>query len=421
MEFPVPSLILSTTLRKGSPPTGNFRFESVKYNVDKNQRIKQTLMETKARRAEMDVCVYDLKIIANKLSKAKSEKIDRMFLEAKWIYNYSLSLEDAFSCSSKIRSVPVMVFNPETQKCDISENREISMGSQILQSCVDQSKRNIVNLSKSRKAGLKIGKLKFSKEVKRIHLKQYRTTFDVKNKKVRIQGIGWIKTKGNQQIQGEIACADLVRRGDGYHVLVTCYKDKVDEERSGEVGVDLGIKDTVTLSDGRKFNVKFDYPERLKIEQKRLSRKVKGSRNYVKNVNRILKLHQRWSNQKDDAANKLVSKLKRFERVVFQDENIKGWQEEWFGKQVSMGILGRIKARLKRLATSEMVDRYEPTTKRCHKCGSNVDLSLNDRVFKCHCGYEEDRDIKAAQYMLERKNIRQFEPTGRRGLPSCSS
>lgn len=389
--------------------------------MEKNLKIKQTLMETKARRANMDVCVYDLKVLSNKLSNAKSEKIDRMFLEAKWIYNYSLSLKDSFSCSTKIRSVPVMIFNPETQKCDISEDREISMGSQILQSCVDQTKRNIVNLSRSKKSGLKIGKLKFSKEVKRIHLKQYKTTFDVKDKKVRVQGIGWIKTKGNHQIEGEIACADLVKRADGYHVLVICYKDRVDEEKSGEIGIDLGIKDTVTFSDGRKFNVKLEYPERLKREQKSLSRKIKGSRNYVKNVLRIRKTHQKWSNQKDDAANKLVAKLKGFERVVFQDENIKGWQEEWFGKQVSIGILGRIKARLKRLATSEMIDRYEPTTKRCHKCGRDVDLSLDDRVFKCYCGYEEDRDVKAAQYMLERKNIRKFEPTGRRGLPFCSS
>lgn len=385
--------------------------------LKKNQKIKQTLMETKVRRANMGVCVYDLKVLSNKLSNAKSEKIDRMFLEAKWIYNYSLSLKDSFSCSAKIRSVPVMVFNPETQKCDILENREIFMGSQILQSCVDQTKRNIINLSKSRKSGLKIGKLKFSKEVKRIHLKQYKTTFDVKEKKVRVQGVGWIKTKGNHQIEGEIACADLVKRGDGYHVLVTCYKDKVNEEKSGEIGIDLGIKDTVTLSDGRKFDVKFEYPEQLKREQKSLSRKIKGSRNYVKNIMRIRKLHQKWSNQKDDAANKLVGKLKSFERVVFQDENIKGWQEQWFGKQVSMGILGRIKVRLKRLTTSEMIDRYEPTTKRCHKCGRDVVLSLSDRMFECPCGYKEDRDIKAAQYMLERKNIRKFEPTGRRGSP----
>lgn len=388
---------------------------------DKNRKIKQTLTETKARRANMDVCVYDLKVIANKLSRTKLQKIDRMFLEAKWIYNYSLSLDDPFSCSCKIRSVPVMVFNPETQKCDTSENREILMGSQILQSCVDQVKRNIVNLSKSKKSGLKIGKLKFSKEIKRIHLKQHKTTFDVKEKKVRIQNVGMVKTKGNHQIQGEIACADLVKRGDGYHILVTCYKDKVNEEKSGEIGVDLGVKSTVTLSDGRKFNVKFEYPERLKREQESLSRKIKGSRNYVKNVMRIRKLHQKWSNQKDDAANKLVNKLKDYERVVFQDENIKRWQEEWFGKQVSIGILGRIKTRLKRLVTSEMIDRYEPTTKRCHKCERDVDLSLDNRVFKCYCGYEEDRDVKAAQYMIEHKNVREFEPTGRRGLPSEGS
>jgi len=369
-------------------------------------------METKARRSGMSPVVYDLKILDNKLSEEKREKIEKLFLEAKWVYNYSLSLEDPFSVSPKIKTVPVMTFNPETQKCDIPEERKLTSGSQIIQACVDRSKRNIVNLSKKKSKGGKIGRLKFSKEVNSVRLKQYRTTFNLKEGGVRIQGVGWVKTRGNHQINGEVACAEVSRRGDGFHVLVTCFLEKDTSEKLGEIGVDMGIKDTVVLSDGRKFKVEFKYPEKLRGEHKSLSRKIRGSKNYIKCLKKIRKIHQKWSNQKDDAANKLVSKLKAFKRVVFQDENIKGWQEELFGRQVSIGILGRIKARLKRLATSEMIDRYEPTTKRCHKCGKNNDLSLKDRIFKCPCGYEEDRDIKAALYMLD------FKPTGRRGLPS---
>ena len=52
-----------------------------------------------------------------------------------------------------------------------------------------------------------------------------------------------------------------------------------------------------------------------------------------------------------------------------------------------------------------MLDKYIPTTKWCPRCHKLNELSLNDRTYKCECGYQEDRDIHAAKNMLVIKNL----------------
>ena len=94
-----------------------------------------------------------------------------------------------------------------------------------------------------------------------------------------------------------------------------------------------------------------------------------------------------------------VLQTKKYKIICIQDENIKGWHEKWFGKQVQHSILGGIMSDLKRKShTLSLVDRYFPTTQLCPACNKrNEELTLNDRTFTCQCGYHEDRDIHAAK------------------------
>ena len=52
-----------------------------------------------------------------------------------------------------------------------------------------------------------------------------------------------------------------------------------------------------------------------------------------------------------------------------------------------------------------MIDKYIPTTKWCPRCHKLNELSLNDRTYKCECGYQEDRDVHSAMNMLNIKNL----------------
>ena len=84
-----------------------------------------------------------------------------------------------------------------------------------------------------------------------------------------------------------------------------------------------------------------------------------------------------------------------------QDENIKGWHKGLFGKNVQHSILGLVKAKLIKNERVIVLSSSEPTTKYCPSCRRiKRDIKLSDRIYKCSCGYEEDRDIHAARNMI---------------------
>ncbi len=134
---------------------------------------------------------------------------------------------------------------------------------------------------------------------------------------------------------------------------MTCYINKEnfkEQEKNGkEIGLDFGIKTSITTSEGEKLDVSVEESDRLKKLQKEMSRRVKGSNNRRKTVRLIQREYQKLSNQKEDKANKIVSKLKAYDRIAMQDEQISGWHKGLFGKQVQHSCLGLVKAKLKAL------------------------------------------------------------------------
>jgi len=67
--------------------------------------------------------------------------------------------------------------------------------------------------------------------------------------------------------------------------------------------------------------------------------------------------------------------------------------------------MGLVKAKLKQLPQTIILDKWIPTTKLCPKCYKKQNMSLDKRTYKCSCGYSEDRDIHSAKNMLEIKNL----------------
>ena len=67
--------------------------------------------------------------------------------------------------------------------------------------------------------------------------------------------------------------------------------------------------------------------------------------------------------------------------------------------------MGLIKSKLKKLPQTLVLDKFIPTTKWCPKCHKLNELTLDNRIYECECGYHEDRDIHAARNMLVMKNL----------------
>lgn len=178
------------------------------------------------------------------------------------------------------------------------------------------------------------------------------------------------------------------------------------------VGVDVGLKDVAVLSTGEKIaNPRHlaRSERRLKHAQRNLSRKQKGSKNREKARLKVAREHARIADQRRDGLHKLTTRLIRENQTVCVEslavKNLVrnhtlakaisdvGWSElvrqleykaDWYGR------------------TLVKIDRWYPSSKRCHACGHVLDsLPLDVRQWTClECGVRHDRDINAAKNIL---------------------
>lgn len=378
-------------------------------------------------RRQHQVCkVYECKIVEKRLNSKQREELKMLFVEGKWFYNHLLTLHK----DSSLRDINVCRIK-EVDHFDKDGNtihsklEYISAAEkQALQARMISNEMTIKSLVKSGRQ--KHGKLQYKSELTCIPLKQYGTTHVFKSfNKVKIQGIsGKILVRTGDQLQNvdELANANLVKRADGYYLKVTCFINKEnfhEQPKNGkEIGLDFGVKTSLTTSEGEKIDVTIGESERLKKLQREMFRRVKGSNNRYKTINRIQREYLKLSNKKKDKANKIVSKLKAYSTIVVQDEQIANWHKGWFGKQVQHSSLGLIKAKLKALPQTIILDKWIPTTKWCPICHRKHNVSLDERTYVCECGYAEDRDVHSAKNMLAIKYLvfqsQNFVPTEHR-------
>ena len=375
--------------------------------IAKNNKIREKGVETRKKRKSQVCRVYRVKIDFSHLNEQEKLRLKMLFVEAKWLYNNALTFmkeNDINEYDYKIQTVSG--FDKDKQPV-IHELKYLS--SQMRQSIIQGIKHNIKSLASVKKNKYKIGALRYKSEYDSINLQQYEVTYKFYDSKyIRLQGFAEkIKIEGAEQffsITGiEYANAKLLYLPDGYYIAVTTYQNKSDSKKKykSEIGIDMGIKTSITTSEGKKFKVLIGESERLKKCQRALARKKKGSSNRYKVKKLLRKAYQKLINKKRDAANKIIHELLKHERVYMQDENIKGWHKGLFGKNVQHSILGLVKAKLISHERVIVLSSGEPTTKYCPCCGRiKKDIKLSDRIYKCSCGYEEDRDIHAARNMI---------------------
>ena len=192
--------------------------------------------------------------------------------------------------------------------------------------------------------------------------------------------------------------------GRGDHL--TCYVKKEHFERKkvrDAVGIDFGVANKLTLSNGLSIDFEVKESKRLKRLQKELARKKKGSKNRERVLKKLQREYERLTNIRRDIHNKLLALLRYYGVVVYQDDDVKAWHEGWFGSQVQHAGIGRLKARLRNNLATIPVGRFEATTQECCVCGWKQKLSLSDRVYYCPvCGSVLDRDLNSAINILKK-------------------
>lgn len=393
--------------------------------MDKNKQIRETLIETRKRRKTQTLKVYELKVNVHSTSKEDFKRFNNMFVQTKWIQNDMIASNDLFHYDYKEHRA--------IKNYDKNNNiveRKIDLNTGIHQVIIGKVKQDILNLHKAKVKGLKVGVLKFRKNCNCIPLRTGQLHI-VSSRSVSIPGFRNLKVYGLEQfinIPGfEIADARIIRKASGIYLKVSvCVpKNSTIRQNTGKtVGLDFGIKNNITTSDGEKFNCSVQESEYLKFLQRKLAKKQKNSKRYYKCLSQLQKEYEHLTNKKNDDSNKLIAYLlKNYDVIYFQDENLAEWKKKKhskktgkkmnafsFGKEIQHSYLGRVKLKLIELQKNNRaykISKWLPTTQFCPNCRSLNKMTLDKRTYYCECGYSFDRDIHAA------KNVKMFGSTKR--------
>ena len=252
--------------------------------LEKNNRIREKGKETREKRKSQVCRVYRVKIDISHLNEAQKEHLKMLFVEAKWLYNDALTFMKDHDISEYDTKI-VTVHGLDKDRNPITHDLQY-ISSQMRQSVIHGIKCSLKALSSLKKNNHQVGGLRYKSEYASINLKQHKVTYRFYDEKhIGIQGFDKpLKIRGVKQFWNipnlEFANAKLLNLPDGYYLAITTYQNKGGEKKKykPEIGIDMGIKTTITTSDGRKFKVLIEESERLKKCQRLIIRQQEARR-----------------------------------------------------------------------------------------------------------------------------------------------
>ena len=245
--------------------------------------------------------------------------------------------------------------------------------------------------------------------------------------RIKIPSLGWVRIKEKGYIPTTkdgyvIKSGSVSMKADRFYisVLVDIPESKTANNSSNEgIGIDLGLKDFAVVSNGKTYKninktarIK-ELEKQLIREQRSLSRKYENLKkggttqraNIQKQKLKVQKLHHKLDNIRTDYINKTIAEIVKTKPsyITMEDLNVKGMMKNrHLSKEVASQKFYEFKVKLQAKCNEKgielrVADRWYPSSKLCHRCGSiKKDLKLSDRIYKCSCGYIEDRDFNAA-------------------------
>ena len=247
--------------------------------------------------------------------------------------------------------------------------------------------------------------------------KQYcNIELDLNKRLIKLPKIKWIKARGYRnlkEINGRIISATISREPNGkYYVSLVYELPKLDYKKinpNSIVGIDLGLKKLLTLSDGTEFdNNKYilKYEKRIKRLQRELSRKQKKSNNYYKCRKKLAVLYRKLKNARNYYLHNITKNITdNYDIIVCEKLNTKQMlQNNKLSKNISDASFYEIIRQLQYKSKYKdklfyQIDTYYPSTQTCSVCNT-IDSkykNLNERVYHClNCNNILDRDLNAS-------------------------
>ena len=244
---------------------------------------------------------------------------------------------------------------------------------------------------------------------------------DLLTRNIKLPKLGKVNIRGfrnKERIEGKILNATISRETTNkYYVSVLVEEDILIEKVTPTtiVGIDLGIKDLVVTSDGIKYGnlkVLMKFEKRLKRLQRELSRREKGSKNYLKTKEKIARVHAKIKNYRkhylNDIANEIVDE---HDIIVTEDLKVQDMfkdKKKAFNKSLSDAAFSTLRSLIEWKCKIKgkiyyKINTYYPSSQICSHCGyKNSKLKdLSIREYDCpKCGSHNDRDINASLNIL---------------------
>ena len=361
------------------------------------------------------------------------QKINKTIGTCRYVYNFYIAYNKENYASEK-KFISGMDFQKWLNNTYLKENPEYLWIKEVSSKSVKKSIMNAENAYKrffKHQTNFPKYKKKNSSDVKMYFVKNSDTDTICERHRIKIPTIGWVKLKEKGYIpttkQGYVIKSGTVSKKAGrYYVSVLIDMSKTEKPQLNNfgLGIDLGIKDFVVVSNGiTKKNINKEpklkkLEKKLKREQRSLSRryedlkkrkeKMKGEatkQNIQKQILKVQKLHCKINNIRTDYINKTIDEIVKTKPsyITIEDLNVKGMMKN---KHLSKAVASqkfyefrtKLEAKCKELGIElRIVDRWYPSSKLCHECGYiKKDLKLSDRKYICECGYKADRDFNAS-------------------------
>ena len=340
----------------------------------------------------------------------QKDNLARTFGSSRYVFNWALDLKD----QSYKEGVKLNAGQISAALTQLKKTEEFSWLNEVSSVCLQQS---LMNLDVAYKNFFKCQAKhpNFKKRTNKQSARYVSSAFTFKDGKLKLaKHKKHLKMKVTRIITGEVSSVTVSKTPDNkyYASLLVKEQYKPKSKTAKQLGIDLGIKDFATFSDGTKVaNPKhlLKSLKKMKRLQRQLSRKVKGSNNRDKARIKVARLHSKIANQRSDFLHKLSTQIVNENQVIcVEDLEIKEMMKtKHIAKLVgSLGLNQFLNMLKYKSEWNErefvQIDKWFPSSKTCFEYGTiNKDLTLKDRDWKCSCGAIIDRDINAAKNILK--------------------
>lgn len=240
--------------------------------------------------------------------------------------------------------------------------------------------------------------------------------------KLRLQHVGLVRINLHREIEGEIKTISIKREGNKWYVVAACQLPDIapaDVSDKPTTGIDVGLESFLTVANGEQeppIQPLKKVLRKLRVEQRSLSRKKKGSHARKKQRIRVRNLYARVANTRRDQHHKIAAKLiNRYRAIAVESLNIKGMLgNHRLARAIEDSGWSQFLAILKHKAESAGVRIFEVnargTSQTCPACGVIAKKTLSQRQHECECGYSTHRDHAAAQVIFARGVLAGMQP-----------